>query len=209
MDIQRPDQPATPGGRCDMDQDIFLRVWDRVMPEAGEACPIVVERSREQTEGNGAKRQGTEPAGDDFPTREDVPCLGSSGMPDSGQLQMFTAQELLHWKLYQALARRNGQGGRLLAAMADGCRKRAKRLSAALFLISGIRFWPSEHASAPMPRSYLGVLREQFFAEQNRGQTYRAAAEGCRDMCLQALYLDLADECMEYAQRIRTLLENT
>lgn len=207
--ISQPKPGANPG-MCGCDRDIFLRVWDRVMPEEGPDCPITVERSARKRK-SAAPRQlqaAGERAGDDFPRLEDVPCLGSGGAADTGRLREFTAQELAHWRSYQMLARRSGQGARMLSALAGGCRRRAKRLSAALFLISGVRFWPAESTAAPMPRSYFGALREHFLAEQNRAGAYRAAAEDCQDVCLQQLYLDLAEECTEHACRIRSLLEN-
>lgn len=214
--------PAGPDpGMYGSDRDAFLRVWQRVMPVERPGCPITVERPGERNRPAirpvqpAPAEMGMRPvpaadgAGDDFPTRDDVPCLGSAGAPDRERLQEMIRQELASWRGYQSLARRGGQGGRSLAALAAGCRRRAKRLSAALFLISGVRFWPAEQVTVSAPRSYLTALREHFLAEQDRGQTYRAAAEESRDGCLQALYLDLADECMEHACRIRTLLENS
>lgn len=219
MENQRPNGQPDPG-MCGCDRDLFLRVWDRVMPVERPDCPIVVDRSEDMNQlavpaGQAMSSEmivqpmpAEDSAGDDFPTREDVPCLGSGGEADRERLQEMIAQELAAWRSYQHLTRRGGQGGRTLAALAAGCRRRAKRLSAALFLISGVRFWPAERVSVPVPRSYFAALREHFLSEQDRGQTYRAAAEECRDHCLQMLYLDLADDCAEHAGRIRTLLEN-
>ena len=215
MELQQRSQPAPAPdpGMCGCDRDIFLRVWRRVMPEDTPNCPITVERQEEMPAPDAAPEQMPSVpngVGDDFPTPEDVPCLGSAAQADQERLQDLTAQELAHWRAYQILARRvSGQGSRTLSSLAGGCRRRAKRLSAALFLISGVRYWPSEQASVSVPRSYFGALREHFLSEQNRGCAYRAAAEDCRDACLRALYLDLADECAEHACRIRSLLENT
>lgn len=207
MESQRPVPPGPDPGLCGCDRDIFLRVWSRVMPEEREDCPIEV--TREPAVPAMVQRTADrDQAADDFPTGDDVPCLGSGALADRERLQEFTIQELAHWRSYQMLSRRAGQGARMLSAMAAGCRRRAKRLSAALFLISGVRFWPTEQAPGPIPRSYFGALREHFLSEQNRGGAYRAAAEECRDHCLQMLYLDLAEECAEHACRIRALLEN-
>lgn len=204
--------PAPDPGMCGCDRDVFLRVWRRVMPEDRPDCPISVEQPEESpAPAVPPDRAPSAPDGvkDDFPRADDVPCLGGGAAADTERLQEFTAQELTCWRAYQVLARRvSGQGGRALAALAGGCRRRAKRLSAALFLISGVRFWPAEQTAVPPPRSYFGALREHFLAEQNRGCAYRAAAEDCRDACLRALYLDLADECAEHACRIRSLLES-
>lgn len=206
MGSQRSTQSMPDPGLCGCDRDVFLRVWNRVMPEEGPSCPITVERpvpaAATQT------KQCADAAGDDFPTPDDVPCLGSGGRADQERLREFITRELICWRAYQTLARRSGPGGRMLSALAGGCRRRGKRLSAALFLISGVRFWPGEQCAAPPPRSYFGALREHFLSEQDRGCAYRAAAEDCRDACLRALYLDLADECADHAGRIRTLLES-
>lgn len=222
MESQRPIQPMPEPnpGLCGCDRDLFLRVWNRVMPVERPDCPIVVERSGEMnqpavpavqsmpTEMIAQPMPAADSAGDDFPTRDDVPCLGSAGEADRGRLQEMIGQELAAWRSYQHLARRGGQGGRTLAALSAGCRRRAKRLSAALFLISGVRFWPAEQVAVPIPRSYFAALREHFLSEQDRGGAYRAAAEESRDHCLQMLYLDLADDCAGHAVCIRTLLEN-
>ncbi len=204
MDEQRAASPGTDFGR-----DVFLRVWQRVMPEEREGCPVTVERPRPNPVPPQGVQRAADAAGDDFPGPEDVPCLGCGGEADRELLQDMIRQELACWHAYQMLTRRGGQGSRVLAALASGSRRKAKRLSAALFLISGMRFWPAEPAATPMPRSYFGALRELFYGEQNRCAAYRAAAEESRDRCLCALYLDLADESMEHACRIRTLLENT
>lgn len=208
MNSQRFSPPGPDPGLCGCDRDVFLRVWSRVMPEVREDCPVEVVRAERVAEpGTISPVTLRDRAGEDYPAQNDVPCLGAGGEDDLSRLQEWIGKELLAGRAYQVLARRSGQSGRMLSAMASGCRRRAKRLSAALFLISGVRFWPAEQGNVPMPRSYYGALREHFLSEQNRGQTYRAAAEDCRDGCLRALYLDLADECAEHAGRIRALLE--
>ena len=201
MQSQRPPGAGVDLNTCGCDRDMFLRVWDRVMPEEGESCPIAVQRC-------GEMMPVVQDNGNDFPTRDDVPCLGREAVADQEQLREFISKELQHWQEYRMLARRSCQGACVLTALAGNCRKRAKRLSAALFLISSVRFWPAEMLAAPMPRSWFGGLREQFLTEQSRGCAYRAAAEECRDMCLRQLYLDLAQESMEHAGCIRSLIEN-
>ncbi len=215
MEFERVPSGGPDLGMCDGDRDLFLRVWDRVMPEERPDCPIVVGREEGCTAVPAMRQEmaraasGVDSTGDDFPTRDDVPCLGKGAETDREKLQEMIRWELTAWRSYQHLARRGGQGGRAMAGLAEGCRRRAKRLSAALFLISGVRFWPAEQTVVPVPRSYFAALREQFLLEQNRGQSYRAAAEESRDHCLQMLYLALADNCIEHACRIRALLENS
>lgn len=204
MEQEKFSPPGANPGMYGSDRDAFLRVWQRVMPEERPDCPVVVERGGADTP---PVRTARDTGGDDFPVPEDVPCLGRAGESERERLQDFTQRELAAWQAYRALSRRAGQGSCPLAAMAEGCRRRAKRLSAALFLISGVRFWPSEGPAGQLPRSYLGALREHFLAEQGRGEAYRAAAEECQDACLCGLYMELSDECAQHACRIRSMLE--
>ncbi len=215
--------PGPDPGQCGCDRDVFLRVWNRVMPEEREGCPITVERPEPTSQivprpyptpqllpvpERDTQIMGQDSPSDDFPSHDDVPCLGRDGMDEKEQLQEFIRREMAQSCAYQMLSRRGGQGGRMLSALAGNCRRRARRLGTALFLLSGIRFRPAE-PSVALPRSYFGALREHFLSEQERGGAYQAAAADCRDMCLQALYLDLADECADHAGRIRTLIENS
>lgn len=200
MDDGKSTLPDT--GLGEYDRDVFLRVWSRVMPEGGDACPIMTVPPEEKPCRTG------EVEGNDFPPPEDVPCLGMSAQEETERLRQFVTDEMHNWQRYRALSRRSGQCARQLSALAGGCRRRAKRLSAALFLITGVRFWPPEQ-SVPVPRSYFGALRELFLAEQNRGGAYRSAAEESRDGCLQRLYLDLSDECTVHAAHIRAMIENS
>ncbi len=199
--------PSGPNpGMYGSDRDIFLRVWQRVMPDVSPTCPILVDPPAQTL----PVTPTLDSCEDDFPSREDVPCLGCGAQSEGERLREFIARELACWKAYQYLSRRaNGQSVRVLSSLAACCRQRAKRLSAALFLASGVRFFPAGQTTISLPRSYFGALREHFLAEQDRGCAYRAAADECMDLCLHALYLQLADECMEHAGRIRTLLEHT
>lgn len=199
MDYGKPALPDSVLGECD--RDVFMRVWSRVMPEEGEDCPITTVQPEQRP------CRMCEAAENDFPPPEDVPCLGAAARGETVRLQEFIAGELHNWQRYRALSRRSGQCARQLSALAGGCRRRAKRLSAALFLITGVRFWPPEQ-NLPALRSYFGALRELFLEEQNRGGAYRSAAEESRDGCLQRLYLDLADECAVHTAHIRSMIEN-
>ena len=47
----------------------------------------------------------------------------------------------------------------------------------------------------------------RFLAEQRGEAAYRAAAEGCQDPCLRALYLELAQEEQGHSLALRSILE--
>ena len=206
---------TTMPGQCGCDRDTFLRVWRRVQPEDTPDSPISLEDAPPEPEqapaGPGPLQppaQAADGAGDDFPSPHDVPCLGVSSASHAPVLQEFIGCALRAGRAYQVLARRAAGGaGRLLSTLAAEQRQAAKRLSTALFLITGLRYWPSNPA-VPAPTSYRGALREHFLAEQQQEGTYRTAAADCPDPCLYALYIDLAEACAGRAARLRALLES-
>lgn len=211
------------------DQEVFERVWRRVMPEAQENCPIVLTT----TDLGGdlpcaciCPQEGTEmpvpaetpapaPAGihrgSDFPGDEDVPLLGRSSAVHGAQLQRQVLDALECWQMYRHLARRSGGGccGRTLSTLASEKHKAARRLAAAYFLISGVRYWPADQLATPSIPSYLGMVRRGFQAEQQREQAYHMAAADTNDTALAELYSDLADQCREHSRSLRSLLEQS
>lgn len=212
------------------DQAVFERVWKRVMPEAREDCPIVVETtivggdlpcscacSEEQT----AQEQVQLPApapqpapvhqGSDFPGAEDVPQLGRASAVYGQQLQRQVMDALECWQMYRHLARRAGNSGaaRMLSVLASEKHRAARRLAAAYFLISGIRYWPVDRLSTPHIPSLNGTVRRGFQQEQQREQAYRLAAADTGDEALVELYNELADQSQDHSRTLRTILEQT
>lgn len=218
-------------------KEIFARVWKRVMADSTESCPIAWEDPAEGTAPppppaasprECAPAQASDSAGE----AEDCPCLPAparhpkghsphSDFPHAGGvlgegclecaplLQEFIRRELADLREYQALARRaGGNPGRVLAGLAGEKKRRAKRLSAAYFLISGVRYWPEGTGNPPIT-SYLGTLRRRFAQEQTTMAAYLAGAESTTDPCLQQLFWDHAKECWAQACRIRTLVEQS
>lgn len=148
------------------------------------------------------------PTGDDFPGQDAVPCLGSGSAGHGDQLQEDILAELEGWQLYRHLARRvTGNTARALSALASEKHRQARRLAAAYFLISGVRYWPTDRLAAPRVTSWLGTLRRRFTLEQRRESRYRAAALDTADPCLADLYGELADGCAAHAGTLRGLLE--
>ena len=135
---------------CSCDQEVFERVWRRVMPEDRPDCPFTLGEDAAappaiQPPAVALPAVGqTAPAGEQAPSRpvvgeeHDVPCLGASSAVYGAQLQRLIDRELADWRAYQALSRRaQGNSGRVLATIAADERRHAKRLSTAYFLISG------------------------------------------------------------------------
>ena len=205
----------------------FDRVWKRVL-EGGEtlSCPIAWEQvvPPAQPEAAPAEQpaQVTPPAdtlmpacqshpGNDRP-QMDFPqggagLLGADCLEFAPLLQELIRRELADWREYQLLARRTGGApARVLTALAGEKKRHAKRLSAAYFLIAGIRYWPEGEKCTP-PASYLGSLRRRFIQEQETMASYLTGAEGTTDPCLRQLFLDHAQDQWDHACKIRQLVE--
>lgn len=210
------------------DQEVFRRVWSRVMPKEREDCPIVVEAtvmggdlpcacacacptSAAPSSAPAIREGGCPHLGCDFPDPEDVPCLGRSSALHGAQLQQQVMDALECWQMYRCLARRSGGGSssRMLNALASEKHKAARRLAAAYFLISGVRYWPTDRLTVPVVPSYLGTVRRGYQTEQQREQAYRAAAADTADPALMELYQELADQSREHSRTLRAILEQS
>lgn len=205
---QEPRQPLV--GMLGCDRDVFARVWSRVSPHPGEACPIEVLPPHTPAARTPAPalKPAVDAPGDDEPTPSDVPCLGRSGEDHGELLQSFIRHELEDWRTYQALsARATGQNARTLASIAADERRHARRLSAALFLISGLRFLPEVPMPRPARGAFWAALRQRFWEEQHGAALYAAAAAETADPCLAALYRELSAEESAHADLLRSMVE--
>lgn len=173
------------------DADRFARIWKRVAPEGAETAPVrlVVHPPEEAP-------AAAEPG---FPLGE-----GSAG--EGELLRRFIVRELQSWKTYAALAG-SGKGSTPLKSCGADELHHARRLSAAYFLISGIRYLPSESTAGLHWPSREQGLRELFQAGQQSERDYRMAAERTADPALSALYLELAREEAVHTARVRLALE--
>ena len=217
-----------PPGLGEEDRAVFQRVWRRVMPEERADCPIAVTPAEVTLLGAGdvpctcicpqpaprpqPRREECSPhLGCDFPDGEDIPCLGPSSAVYGAQLQRQTVDALDCWQVYRQLARRAGGGicARTLTTLAAEKMKSARRLAAAYFLISGVRWWPADQlAPRPLP-SFHGMLRRGFLSEQQRAQAYDDAAGDTGDSALAQLYRELARQSREHSNTLRTILEQS
>lgn len=173
------------------DADRFARIWKRVVPEEDETAPVrlVVHPPEEAPAA----------VGPTFPLGE-----GSAGEGDL--LRRFIVRELQSGKTYAALAG-SGKGSTPLKACGADELHHARRLSAAYFLISGIRYLPAETTAGLRWPSREQGLRELFQAGQQAELDYRAAAERTADPALSTLYLELAREEAVHLSRVRLALE--
>lgn len=148
----------------------------------------------------------------DGPHRDnDLPQLWEEPRPAddrTARLRRHVMDALEGWQFYRHLARRTrGADARALNAMAGEQHKEARRLSAAYFLLTGLRYWPSELLGMPAIPSYWGALRTRHQAEQRQENAYRLAADDWTDQDLLALYSELAEGCQQRSRQLRSLLE--
>ena len=195
------------------DQAVFERVWRRVMPQDRPDSPIQLlsdlpAPSPAQPPAPLAVPSASTPVVEE----QDVPLLGASSAVYGPLLQRCIELEMVSFRTYRALSRRMpGPSAKLLASMAAEERRHARRLSAAYFLISGVRYLPPEPSQGAdrMEPAPAGVLRRRFAEEQRSETLYRAAAAECSDPCLSALFQSLAQEEAAHRDLILTLLEGT
>lgn len=186
-------------GQCGADREVFERVWRRVMPEDRPDCPFTL-YSEEETEH--APVQPTEEK-----RTELVPVPAEQSGGDGAVLQAFIADELSDWRTYQTLARRiPGGNGRALMGVAADERRHAGRLSAAYFLLSGVKFWPPAEPELTK-EGWMALLRRRYWAERKGAEAYRTAAGRTGDSALRELYLELAGDEEAHAGVIRGILE--
>lgn len=186
-------------GQCGADREVFERVWRRVMPEDRPDCPFTL-YSEEETE-----HAPVRPTEEKRMELVSVPAEQSGG--DGAVLQAFIADELSDWRTYQTLARRiPGGNGRALMGVAADERRHAGRLSAAYFLLSGVKFWPPAEPELTK-EGWMALLRRRYWAERKGAEAYRTAAGRTGDSALRELYLELAGDEEAHAGVIRGILE--
>lgn len=207
---------------CDArEQEVFRRVWQRVMAgRQDRPCPVelaAAEQVRRQVDGDlscdylAALAQAPA-AGGDRPGG-DLPAPGMEP-PASGEctarLRQQTLEALEGWQFYRHMARRTrGAAARTLTNLAADAHRQARRLAAAYFLLSGVRYWPSEQLSAPVIPSFWGALRQRHQAEQQAELSYRMAADDTDDDALAELYQQLTQACRGRCRQLRALLEQS
>lgn len=202
------------------DQNLFARVWCRVMPEQ-EHSPIAIGPAQcPQEEAAPAfcpqelSQQPTQDApqsGALLPLRgaaqPDVPCLGEASLDYAPLLRERMDDTHGLWLAYQSLARRSqGHAGRQLSALAADQQRHLRQLGAVYFLLTGQRWAHSARActpSGPVP----SALREMFVREQQVRQSYLRSAEQVQDPCLEALFQELGAEAELHMDSIRHILE--
>ena len=178
-----------------LDREAFAQVWSRVAPQ-GEGPVEVV--------GPAAPH----PA-DPLPSQPPTP---QEGMGTARELQRLVLACLSDASVYRDLNRRTRsararQGNSQLTDLQNRKLHQAKRLSAAYFLLSGVRYWPQEVTAVNPPEPLFPALRERFLAEGRRAGELEELAGKATDADLKELYTSLAQETREMTRTIRAIVE--
>ena len=149
---------------------------------------------------------------EDGPSRgNDLPQLWEEPQESNdrtARLRRQVMEALEGWQFYRYLARRARAGdARVLNGMAGELHRQARKLSAAYFLLTGLRYWPSELLSAPAIPSYWGALRARHQAEQRQETAFRMSADDWDDPDMRELYGELIEAGQQRSRQLRTLLE--
>lgn len=181
------------------DQELFRRVWQRVMPQPDAASPIVV------------SAPPPESAPSDAPPPRDALPAPSPAPEDaafSALVQEMAAREQVFARRYQALSRRlRGEASRSARILAGQAQQNARRLSAVYFLLTGVRSFASPPAARLSPGEDPAALIRRSFAEAQASEaSYRAASDSCPSPFLAALFHTLSQSHAAHQQQLITLL---
>ena len=149
---------------------------------------------------------------EDGPHRgNDLPQLWEEPQETSdrtARLRQHVMESLEGWQFYRHLSRRaRGTEARVLNALAGEVHRQARKLSAAYFLLTGLRYWPSGTLAVPAIQSYWGALRQRHQAEQRQETAFRIAADDWDDPDMKELYAELIENCQKRSHQLRALLE--
>lgn len=219
--MDTPDLRVAPDpGLYGCDRELFAQVWRRVAP--GEACPIELSGAVDLAV-PAAARSAPEPeeeapapeapscpvTGTGGPEEPEETCTACFGGGDGAAkvLQELIRECLTGMAAYRGAAQRGPRQRAELAAMSQRKTRHAKRLSAACFLMTGVRYWPAGNLPVSRPADFFALLRERFLAEQRLHARLSALGRDTEDPCLRELYLTLAEETMELVHSIRLIVE--
>ena len=114
-------------------------------------------------------------------------CMGTAALESLEVLQGFIREELADRRTYLFLARRapTAEARQVFRAIASDEGRHARRLLAAVYLITGERYCPAICYPPLRCDGYCAALRERYHEEVCGGFNYRRASQETLDPCLQ------------------------
>ena len=181
------------------DQQLFDRVWQRVMAERGSTPP--------PPQDTPPPTPSTPLPAPPDPVPNDPPCLGRASMEFAGLLGEMSESALGAWQVYQGLSRRTqGPPSRHLRALAADQQQSHRQLATVYFLLTGEHV-PSLPHTTPPSGPLDGLLREMFLRESRWQRAFEQAAAQPEDPCLRQLFAQLAQRAGDHMDAIRRVLE--
>ena len=185
------------------------RVWQRVDPTL-DPYPDV----------RAAAAMAADTSGDGLSTAErnaeltlpgaqaDPCCMGTAALESLEVLQDFIREELADRRTYLFLARRapTAEARQVFRAIASDEGRHARRLLAAVYLITGERYCPAICYPPLRCDGYCAALRERYHEEVCGGFNYRRASQETLDPCLQQLLLAFSQDEYRHANAMLCLL---
>lgn len=135
-------------------------------------------------------------------------CMGTAALESLEVLQGFIREELADRRTYLFLARRapTAEARQMFRAIASDEGRHARRLFAAVYLITGERYCPAICYPPLRCDGYCAALRERYHEEVCGGFNYRRASQETLDPCLQQLLLAFSQDEYRHANAMLCLL---
>ena len=135
-------------------------------------------------------------------------CMGTAALESLEVLQGFIREELADRRTYLFLARRapTAEARQMFRAIASDEGRHARRLLAAVYLITGERYCPASCYPPLRCDGYCAALRERYHEEVCGGFNYRRASQETLDPCLQQLLLAFSQDEYRHANAMLCLL---
>ena len=135
-------------------------------------------------------------------------CMGTAALESLEVLQGFIREELADRRTYLFLARRapTAEARQMFRAIASDEGRHARRLLAAVYLITGERYCPAICYPPLRCDGYCAALRERYHEEVCGGFNYRRASQETLDPCLQQLLLAFSQDEYRHAHAMLCLL---
>ena len=185
------------------------RVWQRVDPTL-DPYPDVRATAAMATDTSGDGLSAAERNAElTLPGAQADPCcMGTAALESLEVLQDFIREELADRRTYLFLARRapTAEARQVFRAIASDEGRHARRLLAAVYLITGERYCPAICYPPLRCDGYCAALRERYHEEVCGGFNYRRASQETLDPCLQQLLLAFSQDEYRHANAMLCLL---
>ena len=185
------------------------RVWQRVdptldpYPDVRAAAAMAADTSGDGLSAAERNAELTLPG-----AQADPCCMGTAALESLEVLQSFIREELADRRTYLFLARRapTAEARQVFRAIASDEGRHARRLLAAVYLITGERYCPAICYPPLRCDGYCAALRERYHEEACGGYNYPRASQETLDPCLQQLLLAFSQDEYRHANAMLCLL---